>query len=113
MQMYLSKDLEVEQMKEDAAREWEERKHEASPDLALLVKADLHSGVSEQTSGKRRTLRLTQVSPARSNRGFPPLCRRSPNPCAWGKNFHLSTFPSTLWISHSWFVPGYVLVGYL
>ena len=69
MRMYLSKDLEVEQMKEDAAREWEERKHKASPDLTLLVKADLHSGVSEQQVGKE-TLRLTQVSLLEATGGF-------------------------------------------
>ena len=61
MRTYLSKDLEVEQMKEDVAREWEEHKHEASPDLVLLINADLHSGVSEQQAGKE-TLRLTQAS---------------------------------------------------
>ena len=61
MRIYLSRDLEVEQLKAEAQKEWEERKHEASPDLALLIQADFHAGKSEQWFGKE-TLRMTEAS---------------------------------------------------
>ena len=61
MWAYCSHDLEVEEIKEEGKKEWEAQKHEAAPDLALLVQADLHSGKSEQWLGKE-TLKLTQAS---------------------------------------------------
>ena len=61
MRTYVSRDLEVEQLKEEANRQWEEWKHEAAPDLALMIQADLHQGKSEQRVGKE-TLRLTEAS---------------------------------------------------
>ena len=61
MWAYCSRDLEVEEIKEEAKKEWEARKHEAAPDLALLIQADLHSGKSEQWLGKE-TFKLTQAS---------------------------------------------------
>ena len=61
MQAYVSKDLEIEQLKADAQKEWEVRKHEAAPDLVLMVQADLHGGHSEQKVGKD-TLVATQAA---------------------------------------------------
>ena len=61
MQAYCSHDLEVEEIKEEVKKEWEAWKHEAAPNLALLVQADLYSGKSEQGLGKE-TLKLTQAS---------------------------------------------------
>ena len=61
MQAYCSCNLEVEEIKEEAKKEWEAQKHEAVPDLALLIQANLHSGKSEQQLGKE-TLKLTQAS---------------------------------------------------
>ena len=60
MWAYCSHDLEVEEIKEEAKKEWEARKHEAALNLTLLVQADLHSGKSEQQLGKE-TLKLTQA----------------------------------------------------
>ena len=61
MRAYCSHDLEVEEINEEVKREWEAQKHEAAPDLALLIQADLHSGKSEQRL-RKETLKLTQVS---------------------------------------------------
>ena len=61
MWAYCSHDLEVEEIKEEAKKEWEAWKYEAAPNLALLIQADLHSGKSEQRLGKE-TLKLTQAS---------------------------------------------------
>ena len=61
MRAYCSRKLEVEEIKEEAKKEWEAHKHEAAPDLALLIQADLHYGNSEQWLGKE-TLKLTQAS---------------------------------------------------
>ena len=61
MRAYCSHDLESEEIKEEEKKEWEVWKHEAAPDLVLLVQADLHSGKSEQRLGKE-TLKLTQAS---------------------------------------------------
>ena len=57
----MSKDLEVEDLKWQAQKEWEERGHEAGPDLALLTRADINGGKSEQWVGKE-TLLATQAS---------------------------------------------------
>ena len=51
----------MEALKEEARREWELRKHEPAPDLALLVDADLKAGRSELKVGKE-SLRLTEAS---------------------------------------------------
>ena len=61
MLAYCSHDLEVEEIKEEAKKEWEAWKHEAAPDLALLIQADLHNGKSEQCLGKE-ILKLTKAS---------------------------------------------------
>ena len=61
MRAYCSCNLEVEEIKEGVKKEWKAWKHEAAPDLALLVQADLHSSKSEQWLGKE-TLKLTQAS---------------------------------------------------
>ena len=61
MRAYCSHNLEVEEIKAEAMKEWEAWKHEAAPNLALLILANLHSGKSEQWLGKE-TLKLTQAS---------------------------------------------------
>ena len=61
MRTYMSKGANVEALKEEARWEWELRKHEPAPDLALLVDADLKAGRSELKVGKE-SLRLTEVS---------------------------------------------------
>ena len=61
MWAYCSCDLEVEEIKKEVKKEWEAWKHEATPNLALLIQANLHSGKSEQRLGKE-TLKLTQAS---------------------------------------------------
>ena len=52
MQAYVSKDLEIEQLKTNAQQEWEVRKHEAALDLALMVQEDRHGSHSEQWVNK-------------------------------------------------------------
>ena len=59
MRAYFSKDLDIAELKSSAQKEWEERDHEAEPDLALLTQADIHGNRSEQSLG-RDTLVTTQ-----------------------------------------------------
>ena len=59
MRAYFSKDLDIAELKSSAQKEWEERGHEAEPDLALLTQADIHGDRSEQGLG-RDTLVTTQ-----------------------------------------------------
>ena len=61
MKAYLSKDLDIIELKTAAQKEWEERGREAEPDLALLTQADVHGEKSEQQLG-RETLTTTQES---------------------------------------------------
>ena len=57
----MSKDLEIEELKTAAQKEWEERGREAAPDLALMTAADIHGEKTEQRLGKD-TLLATQAS---------------------------------------------------
>ena len=61
MKAYMSKDLEIEELKTAAQKEWEERGREAAPDLALMTAADIHGKKTEQQLGKA-TLLATQAS---------------------------------------------------
>ena len=61
MRTYMSKEADIEALKEEARQEWELRKHEPAPDLALLMDADLKAGRRKLRVGKE-TLRLTQAS---------------------------------------------------
>ena len=61
MAAYASKDLEIEELKTEAQRQWEERDMKASPDLGLMTKADIHGSKTEQGLG-RETLVDTQAS---------------------------------------------------
>ena len=61
MLTYVSKEADVEALKEEARWEWELRKHEPAPDLVLLVDANLKAVQSELKVGKE-SLRLTEAS---------------------------------------------------
>ena len=44
----MSKDLEIEELKMAAQKEWEELGREAAPNLALMTVADIHGKKTEQ-----------------------------------------------------------------
>ena len=48
MKSYLSKDMDIAELKTAAKKEWEERGKDAEPDLALMTQADIHGERSEQ-----------------------------------------------------------------
>ena len=49
---YASHDLDIEQFKEDAQCQWEARDKTVTPDLALMVRADIHARKLEQRLGR-------------------------------------------------------------
>ena len=59
MKAYLSKDMDIAELKTAAQKEWEERGKDAEPDLALMTQADIHGERSEQQLG-RETLAVSQ-----------------------------------------------------
>ena len=61
MKTYMSKDLEIEELKLVVQKEWEEHGREAAPDLAPMTMADIHGEKTEQQLG-RDTLLATQAS---------------------------------------------------
>ena len=58
MRAYLSKDMDITELKTAAQKEWEDRGKDAEPDLALM-QADIHGERSEQQLG-RETLTVSQ-----------------------------------------------------
>ena len=60
-QAYLSKDLEIEELKQQAQQQWVECGQQAIPDLAILTQANIHGARTEQRVGKE-TLLATQAS---------------------------------------------------
>ena len=60
MRAYFSKDLDIAELKSLAQHQWEERGHEAEPDLTLLTQANIHGEKSEQGL-ERDTLVTTEA----------------------------------------------------
>ena len=114
MRTYVSKEADVETLKEEARWEWELRKHELAPDLALLIDADLKAGRSELKVGKE-SLRLTEASLLEAT-GRVLLSDEARQLLVMGvsistTHFVLGTFLSTPFSSPVFSVPENVLCG--